>query len=282
MSIGLTKTSPVRQNGRVTSTQDTASPPEPRRNGNGTGTGNGNGTARTRGGWTPVGTSAARRSAHRERGNARGDRTRRSLLDAARRVFERRGYIDANVEEIVTEAGVARGSFYTYFPSKVEIFRAVCREVGMQIDSAVAGSELRGLDPVAALTQSIRGYFEAYRGNTVFFTVLERLASVDPEIYDMQFRTRRKHIQRIAAAIRRWQSRGVADPAVDSDGAATALVSMTTNFCYWWIEGPEQHDDDEAALAVISDIWVRALGLRRRPKPGWVRQAEQPPDESAS
>jgi AcrR family transcriptional regulator len=272
MSIGLTETRSVGQNDRVTSTQETASPPDPRRNGNGTGTG------RTRGGWTPVGTSAARRSAHRERGNARGDRTRRSLLDAARRVFERRGYIDANVEEIVTEAGVARGSFYTYFPSKVEIFRAVCREVGEQIDSGVAGSELRGLDPVAALTQSIRGYIEAYRGNTVFFAVLERLSSVDPEIYDMQFRTRRKHIQRIAAAIRRWQSRGVADPAVEPDGVATALVSMTTNFCYWWVEGPEQHDDDEAALAVLTDIWIRALGLRRRPKPSWIRQADQPPD----
>jgi AcrR family transcriptional regulator len=278
MSIWLTETRSVGQNDRVTRTQETAPPPDPPRNGNGTGTA----TARTRGGWTPVGTSAARRSAHRERGNARGDRTRRSLLDAARRVFERRGYIDANVEEIVTEAGVARGSFYTYFPSKVEIFRAVCREVGEQIDSGVAGSELRGLDPVAALTQSIRGYIEAYRGNTVFFAVLERLSSVDPEIYDMQFRTRRKHIQRIAAAIRRWQSRGVADPAVEPDGVATALVSMTTNFCYWWVEGPEQHDDDEAALAVLTDIWIRALGLRRRPKPSWVRQADQPDPPVAS
>jgi AcrR family transcriptional regulator len=193
-------------------------------------------------------------------------------------VFERRGYIDTNVEDIVTEAGVARGSFYTYFPSKVEIFRAVCREVGEQIDSAVAGAELRGLDPVAALNQSIRGYFEAYRGNTVFFALLERLAPVDPEIYDMQFRTRRKHIQRIAAAIRRWQSRGVADPAIEPEKVATALVSMTSSFCYWWIVGPEQHDNDEEAMAVISDIWIRALSLRRRPKPSWLRQADQQPD----
>jgi len=274
MSSWLTTTRPVGQNDQVTSTEETARPPDPRRNGTG--------AARTRGGWTPVGTSAARRSAHQERGNARGDRTRQSLLDAARRVFEQRGYLDANVEEIVTEAGVARGSFYTYFPSKVEIFRAVCRQVGEQIDSAVAGADLRGLDPVAALTQSIRGYLEAYRGNTVFFALLERLASVDPEIYDMQFRTRRKHIQRIAAAIRRWQSRGVADPAVEPDGVATALVSMTTNFCYWWIDGPEQHDSDEAALAVLSDIWIRALSLRRQPKPSWVRQAEEPTDASAA
>jgi AcrR family transcriptional regulator len=261
----------VGQNGQVTSTQERANPgqdPPP----------NGAGAGRTRGGWTPVGTAAARRSAHQERGNARGDRTRQSLLSAARRVFERRGYIDANVEDIVTEAGVARGSFYTYFPSKVEIFRAVCAEVGERIQEGVAGPDTRGLDPVAALTQSIRGYFEAYRGNVVFFVLLERLSSVDPEIYDMQFRSRRAHIRRIAAAIRRWQSRGVADPAIEPDKTAAALVSMTSNFCYWWIHGPEQHDSDEPALAVLTDIWIRAIGLRRRPKPSWVRQAQQPPD----
>jgi AcrR family transcriptional regulator len=259
----------------VTSTQETASPgQDPPRNGNG----NGTGTAKTRGGWTPVGTAAARRSAHQERGNARGDRTRQSLLSAARRVFERRGYIDANVEDIVTEAGVARGSFYTYFPSKVEIFRAVCAEVGEKIQEGVAGPDTRGLDPVAALTQSIRGYLGAYRGNVVFFVLLERLSSVDPEIYQMQFRSRRAHIRRIAAAIRRWQSRGVADPAIEPDATAAALVSMTSNFCYWWVDGPEQHDSDEPALTVLTDIWIRALGLRRRPKPSWVRQAHQPPD----
>jgi AcrR family transcriptional regulator len=254
----------------VTSTQGTARPSQDPPT-------SGNGAAKTRGGWTPVGTAAARRSAHQERGNARGDRTRRSLLDAARRVFERRGYIDANVDDIVKEAGVARGSFYTYFPSKVEIFRAVCAEVGEKINDAVAGSDLHGLDPVAALTHSVRGYLEAYRENAVIFGLLERLPSVDPEIYEMAVRVRRRHIRRIASAIGRWQSRGVADPAVEPEGTAAALVSMTTNFCYWWFDGPEEHDNDDAALAVLSDIWIRALGLRQRPKPGWVRQADQPP-----
>jgi len=259
----------MRHNGRVTTTQGTARPgQEP--------SADGNGAARTRGGWAPVGTAAARRSAHQERGNARGDRTRRSLLDAARRVFERRGYVDANVEDIVKEAGVARGSFYTYFPSKVEIFRAVCAEVGAKINDAVAGSDLRGLDPVVALTQSVGGYLEAYRQNAVLFGLLERLPSVDPEIYDMAVRVRRNHIRRVAAAIRRWQSRGVADPAVEPDGTAAALVSMTTNFCYWWFEEPDGHDSDEAALAVLSAIWIRALSLRKRPKPSWVRPADQP------
>jgi hypothetical protein len=70
---------------------------------------------RTRGGWTPAGTAADRRAAQAERSTPRGQQTRRDITEAARRVFERDGYLDANVDDIVAEAGVARGSFYTYF-----------------------------------------------------------------------------------------------------------------------------------------------------------------------
>ena len=47
---------------------------------------------RTRGGWVPAGTSAARRTAHASRTTAKGQRTREELVAAARRVFERDGY----------------------------------------------------------------------------------------------------------------------------------------------------------------------------------------------
>ncbi|MGH2927257.1 MAG: TetR family transcriptional regulator, partial [Solirubrobacteraceae bacterium] len=53
---------------------------------------------------------------------ARGVRTRAALIDAARRVFERDGYLEARVADIAAAAGVAHGSFYTYFDSKDDVF----------------------------------------------------------------------------------------------------------------------------------------------------------------
>lgn len=48
--------------------------------------------------------------------------TRRRLLDAAERVFLRRGLQGSSVEEIAAEAGFTRGAFYSNFDSKDELF----------------------------------------------------------------------------------------------------------------------------------------------------------------
>jgi AcrR family transcriptional regulator len=48
--------------------------------------------------------------------------TRARLLDAAERVFLRRGLQGSSVEEIAAEAGFTRGAFYSNFKSKDELF----------------------------------------------------------------------------------------------------------------------------------------------------------------
>src|ERR1700712_4811652 len=94
------------------------------------------GRPRTRGGWVPAGTAAQRRENHSAHSTARGRRSRQQLLDAAREVFERVGYLDATIDDIITRAGVARGSFYTYFPDKLRIFQIVAAEVGQAVRDA--------------------------------------------------------------------------------------------------------------------------------------------------
>jgi len=48
--------------------------------------------------------------------------TRRRLLQAAERVFRRRGFAGSSVEEIVETAGFSRGAFYSNFDSKEALF----------------------------------------------------------------------------------------------------------------------------------------------------------------
>lgn len=50
---------------------------------------------------------------------------RQQLLEAAIRVFARKGYVETSIDDIITEAEVARGTFYLYFPGKKEIFLAI-------------------------------------------------------------------------------------------------------------------------------------------------------------
>jgi Bacterial regulatory proteins, tetR family len=60
----------------------------------------------------------------------RGRRERRSeILRAARKVFEERGFLDTRVADIVAAAGVAQGTFYSYFDSKEAVFAEVAQQV---------------------------------------------------------------------------------------------------------------------------------------------------------
>jgi AcrR family transcriptional regulator len=67
-------------------------------------------------------TEQAIRPAKRLSRKEKQEETRRRLLDAAERVFLRRGLQGSSVEEIAAEAGFTRGAFYSNFKSKDELF----------------------------------------------------------------------------------------------------------------------------------------------------------------
>jgi AcrR family transcriptional regulator len=79
----------------------------------------------------------------------RQEQTRELLLDAAATVFARRGYHEASVEEIASEAGFSTGAVYSNFSGKEELFLALAdRQVEHRIaeiravgDSVEAGGE---------------------------------------------------------------------------------------------------------------------------------------------
>lgn len=52
----------------------------------------------------------------------------RQILDGARRAFLAQGFDAASMNDIAREAGVSKGTIYSYFPSKDELFAALIRE----------------------------------------------------------------------------------------------------------------------------------------------------------
>src|SRR5258705_732381 len=68
----------------------------------------------------------------------RGERTMRKILDAAREEFGERGFSDSSIVGITQRAGVALGTFYTYFDSKEALFQALVRDMSAQVRDKVA------------------------------------------------------------------------------------------------------------------------------------------------
>jgi AcrR family transcriptional regulator len=220
----------------------------------------------TRGGHIATGTSADRRARTVSPTTRKSARTRELLVTTARSVFVRMGYMDARVSDIVEEAGVAHGSFYTYFPSKREIFQEVVDQVSDLISAAVApGSDDVSGDHLGNLERANRRYIRVHWDNAEILRLVEQVATADPVIHESRIAARRAHVDRIDQTIRTLQRRGLADTAdLDSHTTAGALVSMLSSFAHWSSIEPGEYDPDEVAHT-LTQIWARALGLRQGP-----------------
>lgn len=93
--------------------------------------------------------SARRLSAEERRGQ---------LVAAALRLFSQQGVAATTVDDIVREAGVAKGTFYLYFKTKPDVMNAVVEdlvdEVVARIAAAVARPDLGAVEKLHALARS--------------------------------------------------------------------------------------------------------------------------------
>ncbi len=91
---------------------------------------------------------------------ARGEQTRRKLLDAGAEVLPDRGFHDARVDDIVAAAGVSHGTFYRYFESKDDFFRVLAEEASGRMIELVERLDLDG--SAAELRSWLEEWFDAY------------------------------------------------------------------------------------------------------------------------
>jgi AcrR family transcriptional regulator len=196
--------------------------------------------------------------------SARGARTRGALVHAARDVFERDGFPEARITDITAAAGVAAGSFYTYFTSKEDVFAAVMAEV----EEEMLHPRLEPIhdrdDPVAVIEAANRAYLAAYRRNAKLMGLMEQVAGIDPDFREQRLRRAQAFMQRNAAAIRRLQADGHADPELDPSLAAEALSAMVSRMAYFHYVLNLGTASQPALVQTLTRLWTGALGIRRR------------------
>jgi AcrR family transcriptional regulator len=206
----------------------------------------------------------------------RSERTRAALLLAARAVFTETGFHDARIADIVEGAQMAHGTFYTYFDSKEDIFLAVLQEVlhgyftGPADRTALAGSA-----PIDRIDRASRRFLEFYGANARLMASIDPLAMVDERFASLRRATRLAYLDRVAAAVTRWQAEGLADQDVDAVHLAAALGAMAERMAYLACVFDDGPMDIDEMLAVSNHVWATALGLEQR-TPSRARPARSP------
>lgn len=118
---------------------------------------------------------------------ARGRKTLRKLLDAARDEFGTRGYHDASVAGITTRAGIAQGTFYIYFESKEEIFRDLVLDLGHQLREHLNEELSTVTGRIEAERMGLAAFIAFVRNNNSLYRIVMEAQFVDEAVYRQYF-----------------------------------------------------------------------------------------------
>jgi AcrR family transcriptional regulator len=187
------------------------------------------------------------------------------LVAAARRVFEATPYAETRISDITAEAGVASGTFYTYFDSKEAIFREVASEVLAEMNRApTRRRDDAAADPIAAIEEASRRYFLSCLRNAGVARSIEHLVSQDQAVAAERRSTVVSSVRRAERWIRNLQRRGICDDAIDPWTTAMALHTMTVRVAYdHLLLGGGGGDDVDGLARTVSHIWARTVGLEQ-------------------
>jgi AcrR family transcriptional regulator len=164
---------------------------------------------------------------------SRGRRTLRAILDAATAEFGEKGYHDASIAGIMARAGLAIGSFYTYFDSKESLFTALVRDLSKQVRDYVAPHIAGAETQIDAERAGQRSYLEFARLHKEVYRIIDEAEFVHPETYREHYSTT---AARIAARLDAAVARGEISPG-SSEIRAWALMGMNVflglRFAVW-------------------------------------------------
>lgn len=136
---------------------------------------------------------------------ARGERTLRKILDAARDEFGERGFSDSSIVGITRRAGVALGTFYTYFDSKEVLFQALVRDMSGQVRDHVAPVLKQSADALEGERRALESFLGFAREHRDVYRIIDEAEFVDPDAYREHYETT---ATRIAARLVAGRERG--------------------------------------------------------------------------
>jgi AcrR family transcriptional regulator len=176
----------------------------------------------------------------------KGAETRARLIDAAKQVFERDGFLEARISDIAETAKLSHGSFYHYFESKEQVFREVAEAQEARLteppqrDFEGTGG---GSSPRARIREANRRYLERYRAEAAIMGVIEQVSRYDSHVNSVRIATQHHFAERAERTIRRLQRDGLADRKLNPEIAADALGAMVGRFAeLWLVQGYRDYD----------------------------------------
>jgi AcrR family transcriptional regulator len=186
-----------------------------------------------------------------EIGREKRARTRAQLLAAAYALFARQAVESVTVDDVVKEAGVAKGTFYVHFEDLEALTAAVADEVVKSIDDLLQPGRLALVEPAQRIAFGTCGFIDKALSDPGWAMVLARMTTAAPKGGEIA----RRHLLEDLSALSKGL-RGSLSPALGLEIVVGIMNQLLTAFG----EGRLSWRDREPAVAAI----LRAIGVDAR------------------
>lgn len=184
----------------------------------------------------------------------RGRRTLRAILDAAAVEFGDRGFHETGITHITQRAGVALGTFYTYFDSKEEVFHALVRDYSDKVRDGARGALASATDQIDAERRGLDWFLHFAREHREIYRIIDQAEFVDPEVF-------RYHYESTVARIRKRLEDAAARGEVRADvGEVHAWAIGGMNVFLGLRYGVWSDEEDLSGIArIANDMLAKGL-----------------------
>jgi AcrR family transcriptional regulator len=187
-----------------------------------------------------------------EIGREKRARTRAQLVTAANSLFARQAVESVTVDDVVGEAGVAKGTFYVHFDSLEALTAAVAEELVQSFDELLQPSRLSLKEPALRVAFGCRSFIEKAFNDAQWATLAARMVAASPKGGEIARRRLFEDLQQI--------SKGLPGGKASAELNLEIVVGIMLQLLRALGEGRLRSLDREAAVGSI----LRAIGLDGR------------------
>jgi TetR/AcrR family transcriptional regulator, fatty acid metabolism regulator protein len=187
---------------------------------------------------------------------------RARILEAARTILAAKRYDDVPVSEIVEAAGVAKGTFYLYFPSKADLIAAVAEGMQQEVQKAIF-SVMNDDQPIIEVIEAvIWAVYRTLQQHRDLIHVIEMDLLLGGK--DRHMTAHNQQVIGTTAMLERARNRGEIDPDLDPRITAELVSGVMMPLAQAMMFGQAEASPERYIAETIAFL-RRALGVRKAP-----------------
>jgi TetR/AcrR family acrAB operon transcriptional repressor len=183
--------------------------------------------------------------------------TRNRILDAAERIFERRGVSRTSLQDIADAAGVTRGAIYWHFEGKEDLFTAMMERATMPMEAVYRPYTASDGDPLHFLERQVEATLQVTASNAqvrrAFDIATHKVEYVDEllAVRDRRVECRSECLAECERVLREAARRGLVEPRAPVAALAIGLHALVDGLIQNWMMRPAAFDLVQVGRQVV-------------------------------